>query len=499
MTLFVRIWKKLFGVWETAETMDQQVARGGLILFFERTLMKGSQFVRTIIVARLIFPHDIGLFALASLGLSTVSVFVQLGINSAIIQEKKDVRKYLDNAWTANVIRGIFLAVVMFFSANLFGRFFDNDAIVMMIRVLGLLALMEGLENIGIVILQKELALNRQFFYDVFGNLIQIGAVILAALISKNAWAMVIGAVIGRLAYLILSYLCHPYRPRLNFDFGGSWHLFKFGRWIALGGIVSFFATRGDSLAIGKLLSVDQLAFYQMAFALGTLPAVEFVKTLGAIFFPLYAKMQEDKDRMRLAFTRIARMISAIIIPASVGMFVLAPDIVRYVYGSRWLSMVPVLYVAILFGLLKSFEFLVGPVFLGVGKPYVSIITMAFQAVVLFAVISPLTRMYGITGTAIAALLGLFAAQLVYAYRLVREIKINPFSIIGQSMLPLLVSAIMCLVLTSLRSFKSIDSFVVLISYIFAGVIVYVIAILLLDKLVGGKFKESYVWIKINI
>ena len=81
MILFVRIWKKLFGVWETAETMGQQVARGGLILFFERTLMKGSQFVRTIIVARLIFPHDIGLFALASLGLSTVSVFVQLGIN----------------------------------------------------------------------------------------------------------------------------------------------------------------------------------------------------------------------------------------------------------------------------------------------------------------------------------------------------------------------------------------------------------------------------------
>ena len=66
-------------------------------------------------------------------------------------------------------------------------------------------------------------------------------------------------------------------------------------------------------------------------------------------------------------------------------------------------------------------------------------------------------------------------------------------------MLPLFGSAIMCLALTSLRSFKSVNSFGVLISYIFAGVIVYVVAILFLDKLVGGKFKESYTWIRTNI
>src|SRR5690606_11490410 len=160
-----------FGAWETPETTGQQVARGGVILFVERFLTRGLQFIRTIVIARLLFPSDIGLFALASLSLAAVAVFVQLGFNSAIIQEKNDVRKYLDNAWTAGVLRGIFLGGLMFFGASWFGDFFSSSEVVPLIKALGILALIEGMDNIGIVLLQKEMAMNKQFFYNVFGNL----------------------------------------------------------------------------------------------------------------------------------------------------------------------------------------------------------------------------------------------------------------------------------------------------------------------------------------
>ena len=494
-----RITNKFFKVWQTPETTGQKVARGSFILFFEKFLLKGLQFIRTVVIARLLFPSDVGLFALASLVLGAVGVFFQLGLNSAIVQKKEDIDRYLDNVWTANVLRGVVLAGVLFFGAPFFAGFFKNEAAVPLIRALAFLVLAEGFENIGMIVLQREIAFNKIFLYDIVGSITQMGVIIFSALILKDVWALVLGAIAGRLAFMVFSYVIHPYRPKFNFDFKKSWELFGFSKWIVLSGIISFFATRGDSLVIGKLLTTDNLAFYQMAFALGTLPAVEIVKTLGSILFPLYSKLQEDKERLKNAFVRISKVILTIMIPAAAGMFILANEIVTYVYGSRWLPMVPILYVVILIGLLKSFEYLVNPLFLGVGKPYLSSVVMVFQSLVMFSVIFSLTGRYGVVGAAIAALAGALATQIIYVVKLRQEIRFSLFLILRESILPLLASLVMGAVLYWLKTFVQINNQVLLIVFVFLGALVYFITVLTLDRLFGNKLTDSLLWIRRNI
>lgn len=489
----------LIKTWRGQDSLRQRFLSSVINVFLEKIIIKGVQFVRTIIVARILFPHDIGLFGLASLAMTVTEVFTQTGFNSAIIQkEEKEAKRYIDNAWTVNVIRGIVLSFVLFFFvAPLAGRFFDNSSIVPFAQALSLYFLISGFDNIGLVFFQKELRFVRLFTFNVICFTTQAAVVAISAIILQNAWAMVVGLVAFRLVSLILSYVVHPYRPKLNFDFTGARRLFRFGRWITVSSIFGFLISQGDTATIGKLLDPSTLGFYQIAFALGMLPAVEVARSLNSILFPLYSQLQGDLARLKENFLKVSRPIFALAIPASIGLLALAPEVVHFVYGERWLPLVPILYVLIFLGLARSFEYIINPIFLGIGRPNIQTYVLITQAVVMYALIVPLTNTFGPVGTAIAVLCGAFSVQLVYIFRLRSEINIglkNWLSLVG---IPLLAGALMGGFLWKMKQQILISNFAWLIGYVVFGIVVYVLIFILLDRFIGqSKFKKSILELK---
>src|SRR3989344_8959642 len=156
-----KILDKFIGLWRGGESIGTKTARGGALIFVSRFFSKFILLFRTITVARLLFPHDVGLFGLASLVLTVSELPFQTGFDAAIIHEEKDVKKHLDSAWTVNVIRGFFLAGLLFFIAPWGARFFNNVLVTPVARALSLLLVIGAFENIGIILLDKEMKFNR--------------------------------------------------------------------------------------------------------------------------------------------------------------------------------------------------------------------------------------------------------------------------------------------------------------------------------------------------
>ncbi|MBI4709169.1 MAG: lipopolysaccharide biosynthesis protein [Candidatus Portnoybacteria bacterium] len=491
---------KFFGIWQSSDSTGQKVARGGFIVFFERFIVKGIYFIRTVILARLLFPDDFGLFGLATLTMTFTEVFFQPGFSSAIVQEKGDVKKYLNSAWTFNLLRNIFLALLLFFVvAPLAGNFFHNSDAVPLTRALAIIFVILGFENIGVALFQRNLELNRQFFYRITGITFEIIVVIISAFILRNAWALVLGAIANRFASVIASYIFHPYRPRLTFDFSGARHLFKFGKWIGASGVVMLFVSQGDNLMIGRLLDAQALGFYQLAFALGMLPANEIGRALGNLLFPVYSKIQNDQERLKIAFIRIARIVFAVIIPAAFGLVALAHSIVNFVYGERWLPMVPILYVIVVCGLLKAFDYIANPLLLGTGKVKTTTFILIIQAVVMFSLVVPLTKLYGSVGTAWSVFSGLAIAEIIILFKLKKQLNISLWIILKMLFLPLVAGALMFFAIRFFKGYIAADNVLMLILYIAFGMAVYFLGLFLLDKIFGRRFYESLIWIKQNI
>src|SRR3989338_7582133 len=154
-------------MWSPYDTIEQGVIRGGALAFLGRLVIKSLQFGKTIILARLLFPEVFGLFALASVVLGAADLLFQPGFNAALVQEKGDVRKYLDSVWTFNILRCSILAMLIFFVAPFFAGYFDAPEATNVIRALSLVVFLIGFENIGAVLLQKEMLFRRKFVLDI--------------------------------------------------------------------------------------------------------------------------------------------------------------------------------------------------------------------------------------------------------------------------------------------------------------------------------------------
>jgi len=492
------IYNKFIGLWHDHESVGTKAARGGALTFVSRSLSKFILLFKTIIIARLLFPHDVGLFGLASLILAMTELPFLTGFNAAIIQGE-NIKKHLDSAWTVNIIRGFFLAGLLYLIAPYGAHFFNNPTVVPIARVLSLMFIVTAFENLGVTLLDKEMKFNRRFFYDIGGVIIQVVSVVIFALLFRNVWALVAGAIAGRAGYVLLSFLVHPYRPRLNFNLAGALHLYKYGKWIGIAGIGSFLVAQGDAIAVGKLIDTSHLAFYQMAFSLGLLPVVETVSVLGGVLFPLFANIQNDVIRLKSVFLRVSKFIYAFMMPAGFGLFILAHEVVQFVYGSRWLPMVPVLYVIIIYGFVRSFEYLATPLLQGIGKPKTTFLNSLLQAGVLFALIIPLTHKFGIVGTAWAAVGGLLAGQVYLLFTVKKEIKFDIRTFLRGMYLPLAASTMMSLVIWEMKDIIPVSTHYILVGYIVLGAIIYFVTLLLLDKIFRDDFYNSFLWIKNNI
>ena len=398
---FKKIIKKFFGLWTDSSVLSQQVTRGGFLIIFVRVLIKFIYFIRTLILARLLFPGDFGLFALATLTMSLVETFSQTGFNNALIQIKGDIQRYLQIAWTINFFRNLFLAFVLFFVASpLAVIFFHNPQVVILSQVLSIVLFLMAFENIGIVLLQKNLEFHKKFFYDILVVLFEVLLTIIAAFVLKNVWALIIGVITGRLIAVVLSYVFCPFKPRFLFEWKKVKILFAYGKWISLIGIITFLVTKADSILIGYLLPLDNLGFYQLAMGLGILPATEIVRSLGALLFPFFAKISSDRLFLREMFIKVARIIFAFSIPASLGLGILSYQIILNFYGAKWLPMTQILYVIVILGLVKAFELIANPLFLGIGKPKVASTSLILQALIMLPLMWFLTLKFSAFGDA---------------------------------------------------------------------------------------------------
>ena len=154
-----------------SKSLSTKVIRGGVWVFSSQIINRGLRLIRTIILARLLAPHDFGLFGIALLAISILEAFSQTGFQAALVQRKGDVESYLDTAWTIAAIRGIFLFSILFFAAPLIASFFDSIHASLVIKVIAISTLLSGFNNVGIIFFRKELEFNKLFLYEVSGTL----------------------------------------------------------------------------------------------------------------------------------------------------------------------------------------------------------------------------------------------------------------------------------------------------------------------------------------
>src|SRR5215510_5552257 len=208
-------------------------------------------FLRSVTLARLLAPEDFGLFTMALTIVTAANALTTIGLDRTIIAKEfatqDELKVHLDTVWSAELIRGIVVALLISLSAFPVARFYGQSQLKVVIPILASASLAQGLQNIGLVLLRKEIRFGRIFWFDLATNVGGVALTLALAAVLQNVWALVFGMLLTTMISTSLSYVFHPYRPSVKFDRVVLTQALHFGKFAILFAVASYVSNMADN------------------------------------------------------------------------------------------------------------------------------------------------------------------------------------------------------------------------------------------------------------
>lgn len=465
------------------QSIGSKVVTGTAWMVAARWCMRCIGLVSTVILARLLTPADFGIIAIAMIVVGLVEVFAETGIAQALIRHPDPTREHFDTAWTLQIILGLGISIVLVVSAPLATLYFDDPRVETVIQLLALRSLIQGFENPGIIWFRKNMEFNKDFRLLVWRRGIRFCVVVILALILRNYWALVFAMISTKVISLILTYIMHPFRPKLSLVKTGD--IWGYSLWMLVVHIGIFLNTKVDEIILGGLSNTTAVGHYYVASDVARLPTEELYMPISRVLFSAYSQLSEDRQALESAFHKAFSTIVTLCCAVGVGTAIVAEDIVAILLGSQWIAATPVVYWIALSTVILSITASMVNVLSSMGKARASALISWSRLLVLVPVLVPLARTGDISWVAagrFAVLAVFFVPTLLYFTRVA---KFSLFPIVHKLFRPLGAAALMALGVSALDSLVPDPTALRLVLKISAGALIYCSTVLISWHMAG--------------
>ena len=481
--------------------LNQRMAKGAAWMVLLRLADRGLGVISTLFLARLLVPADFGLVAMAMAVFAVLQIMGTFSFDMALIQNANAERAEYDTAWTFSVLYGIASALILAALASPAAAFYGEARIEPILYAFAVCALVQGLENIGVVAFQKDLELHKEFRFRLLKRLSAFAVTLALAFSMRSYWALVIGTLVSSVVGVWLSFLLHPYRPRLCLQATGD--LVRFSKWMVYNNLLVFAVNRGTDFVIGKLAGPAALGTYTVAYEVSNLPTTELVYPIMRAVFPGYARMANDPASLRQSYLDVLAVIAIASVPAGLGIGALAEPIVLTLLGEKWRDAVPLIQILAVYGVSRACSSNMGSVFLAQGKSNVLAATGTATVALLVPLVFWLVPRWGSSGAAWSMLIVSLTMLPVMFILLRRAIDLRLRSIAAVLWRPLAAAGVMAGVATALhQSLAELPPYAQLAILAPVATVTYIAVLLLLWWAVGKprSAETMYLtWLRVHL
>lgn len=344
-----------------AETLRHKVFVGTFLTTAEFGLQKFLQLASNLILTRLLFPEAFGLMALVNVFLMGAQMLSDVGIKTAVIQMKfDDEDRFLNTAWTLQIIRGALIWLVLTAIAYPLSALYDEPQLFSLLCATSFIALVHGFLSINVTLAERGIRIHAVIAIKIVCQIIAIAVMCILAYIYESVWALAIGTIVGSVLTVIGSHIfLKGHKHRLMIDKAITVRLFKFGRWIFWGTLFTFFGGQGSRAIEGAFVSAETLGLISiagmMAWAVGELVQ----KVIQSVAFPALSKVdRENKERFVATMHKLRRVVLVATIPVFGLVAIFAGSIIGLLYDERYQLATPFLAILAIGGAIGTLPML---------------------------------------------------------------------------------------------------------------------------------------------
>jgi polysaccharide transporter, PST family len=374
------------------------------------------QVASTIVLARLLSPHDFGLVAMVLALVGFAPLLIDLGTSDASAQKTHITEVEVSTLFWLNVAIGGIFAVFLAGASGLIAVFFGEPALTGIARGTSLTFIMTAVSTQHYALMRRAMQFRRLAIIDITSNVIGSVVAIAMAFTGWGYWALVAKPIVTvglTAAGAWMSCPWVPGRPRLTPEVK---ELVGFGIGVTGFSMTDYFA-QSDRLALGYFYGAGQLGYFQNAFLLYSNLLVVLTVSLHQIATSGLSKLRNNVDELKRSWAAALSLMTFISVAVFAVLAVTGQDFVVIVLGQKWAPTGPLLSIFAVRGIAQSAERTAGWLHVAAGRSDRWMRWGFFSAICqLVALIAGLP--FGLIGVAIAytiVMFGLFVPALVYA------------------------------------------------------------------------------------
>lgn len=370
----------------------QRARKGVIWVGFVSIGAKLLSVATTLVLARILTPEDFGLVAVANVIVAALAIFTDLGLGAAIIHSKAPRQRLASTAFFVMPVIGLVLYILSYATAPFLADLLNNEAATPIIRIVSLTLLISSFALVPSILLEKDMAYKRKVLPDLTPTITYIVTVIILAKgFNLGAYSIAYALIVQAFTGLILNWIAARWKPSLIFDMGIAKELFGYGKNVLGGSVIGYLATNMDNAFISRSTGSAGLGFYTLGYSVANLPATHVGDVIGRVLFPSFVELNEQRERLRAAYTRALRLLVVVTFPLIAGIAAVANPFVHVVLGEKWLAIIPVLQILGIFTAFRVVSGATGSLFLATNNSRLillnGIVGLTLQAIALYVLV----------------------------------------------------------------------------------------------------------------
>ncbi len=349
-------------------SIKRKIGKAAFLLVFRKSWNSILNLLVMMYLARELDPTSFGLLAISSVFINIISNLAVSGIGEYIIYYKKEDRiEMYHSAFWLNLLLTVLVCVVIIFTVPLWSNFYHDERIVNLVYFLliGFFAEMQSV--VPISIFRKSMEFQKMIFLQtIFNTLIGFSKVGFA-FFGFGIYSLVFPIAIFQPILAIAIMIASGFRPRLHFDLHFWKPIVAYTRHIIGGRVLTRLVNEGDNILVGKLLSLQELGYYTLAFQLSNIFTNTLLPIISTLSLPVFSNTPEQQ--LKDNYLKMINLISSVSIPVLLLLVAISEPVIVFFYGAQWMPAVVLLQILCLFTIFRSITSPTSAIFSALGKP----------------------------------------------------------------------------------------------------------------------------------
>lgn len=316
-----------------------------LASFAEKYTLLIVNMAASMVLARLLAPAEVGVYALGAVMVALAQVLRDFGVGAYLVQEKTLSRETWRAAFGISLLVGWLLAALVFAASWPVSAFYSEPRLRLVLQLLSIHFLLLPFSALTMSCLRRQLRFGAIFTINASQACVQTLCAIWLAWRGHGYLSLVYGALAGAVAGWLAG-LCHrPQQLPCLPGWRGMRKIWRFGAVATGGTLIDEAGVAAPELIIGKLMGVSEVAIFGKATAVINVFNQLVTAALSPVLFPLFSAQAREGHDVRRAYLLTARCMTALAWPFFGFVALMAPALVQLLYGAQWLAAVPLIRV----------------------------------------------------------------------------------------------------------------------------------------------------------